>query len=204
MHAVGDHQRLVTHPTPLPDPLHLGVQPQIRIGALQGPLTEHPDLLVQPTAQPRHLILAQLVQAHLLHQPVDLAGGHPVDIRLLDHRDQRLLGAPTRLKKRREVAALAQPGDGQLDAADPGVPLAGPVAVAVGHPVGRALTQLGPDLSADVGLHELGGHPGHRLAQHVSVLARQQLVGKLGSGHPGPLGHRGVSLRRSAGTDRRS
>jgi hypothetical protein len=27
----------------------------------------------------------------------------------------------------------------------------------VGHPVGRALTQLGPDLSADVGLHELGG-----------------------------------------------
>jgi hypothetical protein len=36
------------------------------------------------------------------------------------------------------------------------------------------------------------------------VLVLEELVGKLGSGHPGPLGHRGVSLRRSAGTDRRS
>jgi hypothetical protein len=34
VHAVGDHQRLVAHPTRLADPLHLGVQPQVGIGAL--------------------------------------------------------------------------------------------------------------------------------------------------------------------------
>jgi hypothetical protein len=144
------------------------------------------------------------MQAELRHQPVDLAGRHAVDIGLLDDRDQRLLGPPARLQKRREVAALAQLGDGQLDRADPGVPLARPVAVAVGGPLQAALAELGADLGTDVGLHQLVGHPGHRLAQHVGVLIAQQLVGELGSGHPGPLGHRGVSLRRSAGTDRRS
>jgi hypothetical protein len=50
--AVRDHQRLVPDPTRLTHALDLGVQPQIRVGALQGPLPEHPDLLVQATAQP--------------------------------------------------------------------------------------------------------------------------------------------------------
>jgi hypothetical protein len=49
-HAVGDHQGLVADPARLPDPLHLGVQPQIRIGTGQGPLPEHADLLVQAAA----------------------------------------------------------------------------------------------------------------------------------------------------------
>jgi hypothetical protein len=81
-YAVGDHQRLVAHPTPLADPLHLGVHPQIRVGALQGPPAEDPDLLVQAAAQPGDLVLAQVVQAQLLHQPVDLAGGDAVDVGL--------------------------------------------------------------------------------------------------------------------------
>jgi hypothetical protein len=63
VHAVGDHQRLVAHPTPLADPLDLGVHPQIRVGALQRSLPEDSDLLVQATAQPRYLVLAQMVQA---------------------------------------------------------------------------------------------------------------------------------------------
>jgi hypothetical protein len=50
MHAVGDHQGLVADPARLPDPFHLGVQPQIRIGTGQGPLPEHADLLVQAAA----------------------------------------------------------------------------------------------------------------------------------------------------------
>ena len=194
MDAVGDHQRLVAHPARLAHPFHLGVQPQIRVSALQGPLAEDPDLLIEAAAQPHHLVLAQVVQAHLLDQPVDLAGGDPVDIGLLHHRDQRLLGAPARLQKRREVAAVAQLGDGQLDAADPSVPVAGPVAVAVGGPLQAALAQLRANPGADLGVHQLGSHPGHRLAQHIGVLTGQQLVGKLGSGHPGPFGHRGVSF----------
>ena len=68
----------------------------------------------------------------------------------------------------------------------------GPVAVALGDPVWGALAKLGADLGGDLGLHQLGDHPGHALAQHISVLARQQLVGNLRGGHPGPLGHRGA------------
>jgi hypothetical protein len=181
-------------PTPLTHPLDLGVQPQIWVATLQRPLPEDPDLLVQATAQPRHLVLAQVAQAHLLHQPVDLAGGNPVDICLLDDRDQRLLSTPARLQEAGKVAALAQLGDGQLDRADPGVPVAGPIAIAVGDSLQAALTQLGADLCADLGLHQLLSHPGHALQQHIGVLLAHELVGQLGSGHPGPLGHRGVSF----------
>ena len=113
VHRVGDHQRLVAHPTALADPLDLGVHPQVGVGPLQGPLPEDADLLVQAAAQPGDLVLTQLVQARLLHQPVDLAGGDPVDIGLLDDGDQGLLGAAARLQKRREVAARAELGDGQ-------------------------------------------------------------------------------------------
>jgi len=151
-------------------------------------------LFVQATAQPGDLVLAHVVQAELFDQPVDLAGGDPVDIGLLHHRDQGLLSPPARLQEAREVAALAQLGDGQFDLADPGVPSPWAISVAVGEAVRGALTELGADPCGDVALHELSGHPGHRLAEHVSVLVGQQLVGKLGSSHPGPLGHRGASF----------
>jgi hypothetical protein len=94
VHAVGDHQRLVAHPTRLAHALDLGVQPQLRVGTLQGPLPEHLDLLVQAAAQPGDLVLGHALQAELGDQPVDLAGGDAVDIGLLHDRDQRLLGAP--------------------------------------------------------------------------------------------------------------
>src|SRR5215211_850444 len=42
-------------------------------------------------------------------------------MRLLNQREQLLLGAPARLKDAREVAALADLGDLQLDLARPGV-----------------------------------------------------------------------------------
>jgi hypothetical protein len=62
----------------------------------------------------------------------------------------------------------------------------------LGGPIRRPLAVLGADLAADLGVHEFGDHPGHRLADHVGVLAGKQLVGKLGSGHPWALGHRGA------------
>jgi hypothetical protein len=42
-------------------------------------------------------------------------------------------------------------------------------------------TQVGAELGGDIGLHELGGHRSHRLAQYVTVSVDQQLVGRLGS-----------------------
>jgi hypothetical protein len=61
------------------------------------------------------LVLAHSLQPQLGDQPVDFAGRHPVDVGLLDDRDQGLLGAPARLQKRGEVAALAQLGHGHYD-----------------------------------------------------------------------------------------
>ena len=171
MHAVGDHQGLVADPARLPDPLHLGVQPQIRIGAGQWPLTEHADLLVQAAAQPGDLVLAHAVQPQLLDQPVDLAGRHPVDIGLLDDRDQGLFSPPARLQEAREVAARCAAWGWPARAPRPGCP-SGEVGnrCAGSAAVGGALTQLGADQRAHLGLHQLGDQPGHALAQHISVL----------------------------------
>ena len=47
VHAVGDHQRLLAHAAGLAHPLDLGVQPEVRVAALERPLAERRDLLVQ-------------------------------------------------------------------------------------------------------------------------------------------------------------
>jgi hypothetical protein len=73
----------------------------------------------------------------------------------------------------------------------------------VGHPVRGALAELGADPAGDLGLHQLVCHPRHTVAQHISVLIGEELVGKLGSGHPVAFGHRGVSFV-DPWTDRRS
>jgi hypothetical protein len=78
------------------------------------------------------------------------------------------------------------------------------VAVALGlAAVGGAFTQLGAGQLADLGVHQLGDQPSHTVAQDIGVLACEQLVDQVGSGHPGPLGHRGVSFV-DPWTDRRS
>ena len=57
-----------------------------------------------------------------LHQIVDRAGRDALDIGFLDHCRQRLLGHPARFEKAGEVAALAQPGNVQLNLASSGLP----------------------------------------------------------------------------------
>jgi hypothetical protein len=56
---------------------------------------------------------------HRLDQLVDRARRDAQDIGVLDNGGQRLLGHPTRLKKVRKIAALAQFGDAQFDRSDP-------------------------------------------------------------------------------------
>ena len=110
VNPVGDHQSAVLDPAAGPDLLHLGVQPQLGVGDLQGSLAEGHHLLIQALAEPRHLVLADPGEAQGLDQPVDLAGGDPVDIILLDDGDQGLLAAPPRLQEAGKVAALPQLG----------------------------------------------------------------------------------------------
>jgi hypothetical protein len=97
-------------PARLPDPLRLGVQPQLRVGARKGSLAEYGDRFVQAAAQPADGVLAHRLQPQLLDQPVDLAGRDAVDPGLLHDRDQRLLGPPARLQNARELRPGPQLG----------------------------------------------------------------------------------------------
>src|SRR5690348_2133335 len=112
----------------------------------------HP--LINLFAQLGDLRLADAGQSHRLHQIVDPPGRYAADPGLLDHRDQRLLRALARFQKRREVAALPQFRDAQLQRAEPGIEGTVAVAVAPRGPLAAALVTPGPDQPLDVGLHE--------------------------------------------------
>jgi hypothetical protein len=89
--------------------LHIGgVNPQIRPVTLDRPLQERVDALVDLLTQPRHLAFGDAAHAHGLHEIVDRAGRNALDIGLLDHGGERLLGHPARLQKAGEIRALAQ------------------------------------------------------------------------------------------------
>ena len=85
-----------------------------------------------------------------LHQVVDRAGRHALDVGLLDHRSQRLLGHPPRLQEAREVAPLPQLRDLQLDRAGPRLPGPVAVAVAVGDTIRRAFAVSGAGQALDL------------------------------------------------------
>jgi len=79
----------------------------------------------------------------------------------------------------------------QLDRADPGVPVAGPVAVAVGHPpVWGPLAVLGTDLGGHLDLHQRLGQGADPFPQEVHVgavgLAQQLVQFHLGHDHRAP------------------
>src|SRR5204863_2508499 len=121
---------------------------------------------------------------------VDAARRDPADIGLLDHPEQRLLGAPARLQDAREVAALADLGDLQLDLPRPRGPPPGAVPVAVRRAVLRpALAVLGPDQLGDLELHQLRRDGLDRLADHIGVLIEQHLPDDLLDRHPVGTGH---------------
>ena len=63
VHAVGDDERLCAHAARFSDALHLGVQPKVRVGALQGALAEAAHLLVEGGAEAAHGAAADAGQA---------------------------------------------------------------------------------------------------------------------------------------------
>jgi hypothetical protein len=71
------------------------------------------------------------VDAQGSDQVVDLAGGDPMHEGLHDHRPQGPVDAPPGFEERREEAAVAELGDGQLHVAGLGRQQPGPAAVAV-------------------------------------------------------------------------
>src|SRR3954451_10337776 len=134
---------LVDHAAAVAPLLDLGVEEQIRVGALQRARAERLDVLVEQRADPAHLAAAD-TQAQALDQLVDAARRHAAHVSLLDHRQQRLLRAPARLQERREVAAPPQLGDLQPDRPRPRLPLTRSIPIAMRHPILRtALAELG-------------------------------------------------------------
>ena len=104
-----------------------------------------------------------------LDQVVDRAGRDALDVGLLDHRRQRLLGHAARLEEAGEVAALAQLGDAQLDRAGARLPVAVAIAVALDQPLRALLAEAGAGQAAHLQLHQpLGGKADH-LAQQIGV-----------------------------------
>jgi hypothetical protein len=130
-----------------------------------------------PTATITDLALGHAAHAERLDEIVDRARRDPLDVGLLDHGGQRLLGGAPGLEELGEVAALAQLGDLQLDAASPCLPGALAVAIAAIGPLGALLVVASAAAPLDVDLHEPLGHELHHLAQHVHI---GTLLGKFG------------------------
>ena len=97
-----------------------------------------------------------------------LPGRDALDVGLADHPDERLLGPPARLEERRQVAALAELGDIEVDRAGPGVPAPLPVPVAAVHPVLGPLAVAGVAEHVDIGVHQQLGCHLHHLAKQVA------------------------------------
>ena len=145
VHAVGDDQALPDDAAAVPDLLDLRIEEQVGVAALERPLSERLDLLVEAGADARDLALGD-AQPERLDDLVDLARRDTGDVGLLDHRHQRLLGTLARLQEAREVAALADLRDLQLDLARPGVPAPRPIPVAMRRTILRAtVAELCPD-----------------------------------------------------------
>src|SRR3954451_15423190 len=196
VHGAGDDDALAHNAPAVADLLDLGVDEQVRVAALQRALAEGPDLLVEQGGDPADLGLGD-AQPEALNELIDPPRRDAAHVRLLDHRDQRLLAALARLQERREVAALADLRDLQLDLTRARVPAPRPIAVAMRRTVLGALAMGGTDQLRDLGLHDLlGDHP-HRLADHVTVLLAQHLPDDLLDRHPLGTGHRRPSFRRT-------
>jgi hypothetical protein len=188
----GDQDRGRADPPALTHPHAQRVDPQQRVGAgVQRPVAPGVDQLIQLGADPRDLRLGDLLDAHRPGDLIDPPGRHALHVAGHDHTGQRPLGPPAWLQDRGEEAAGAQLGNRQLDRADPGVPVARPIAVALGHPpLGRPLAALGADLGGDLDFHQRLGKGADPFAQEVHVgavgLAQQLIQLHLGHDHRAP------------------
>jgi hypothetical protein len=135
--------------------LHVGrVDPKIRPLTLDGTVEERTHPLVDLLAEPRDLALRHARAAHGLHEVIDRAGRDTLDVGLLDHSGERLLGHPARLQEAGEVRALAQLRDAQFDRAGPRLPVSVTVAVALDQSLGALLAVGRAGQAAHLQLHQ--------------------------------------------------
>jgi len=83
-----------------------------------------------------------------------------MNVGLLDHGRKRLLGRAARLEESREIGALAQLGDGEVDPPGPRVPGALAMTVAVVEPLGAAHARRRAGQGFDLQRHQELGRKG--------------------------------------------
>src|SRR5215213_8709584 len=93
----------------------------------------------------------------------------PMYVSLLDDRGQGLLRGATRLQESREVRALAQLRDRELDPTDPCLPATLPVAVPVIGPIRAPHPSRSPGEPVDLGLHQPLARISQQLANQVRI-----------------------------------
>src|SRR6185295_17908725 len=91
----------------LPDFDECGVELAVRVAAIESARPKSVHFRVQRLAHPADLALGDPGHAERLDQVIDAACADTVDVRLLNHRDQRPFSAPPRLEQRRVVATIA-------------------------------------------------------------------------------------------------
>jgi hypothetical protein len=143
--------------------------------------------LIDLGTEARYLALADALHAERLDQVIHRASRDPLDVGLLDHRRQRLLGQAARLEEAGEVAAFAQLWDAQLDRSCPCMPVAVAIAVALIDPTVIALAVPGAAEGIALQRHQAFGSKADHLAQEARVRA---LLQKLAKGDL-VVGHRG-------------
>lgn len=191
VHPDGDQDRHVHRAPPVPAAQGHGVEPDVRVrSAVERPFPEARDRRIQALRQLRHLRFREPRDPQRLHQVLDFPRRHAEHIALGHHGDESALGSPARLEQpAREVRALTQLRDRQVNRPEPRVPGPRPVPVARIHPLWRSLAVAGAAQPFDVHGHELGHRVRQDLAQHIGRCRLQQLVQRLNSRHP-LLGHR--------------
>ena len=160
--------------------LHVGgVEPDIGPIAFERPVQEGLHLVVDLAAQPADLALGDAGHAHRSHQIVDRARRDALDVSFLHHGGECLLRHAARLQKAREVAALAEFRDAQLDRTGTRFPHPIAVAVALIDPIGITRTMRGAGQVLDLQLHQaLRGKADH-LAQQIGIGALLQESAKV-------------------------
>ena len=178
VHGHGDYHR---HRPDLPALTLLevgGIQPEIGPVADEQAFEKGIHPVVDVLAQLAHRALADPGQPHGLHQVIDTPGGHAADPGLLDDGHQGLLRGLAGLQERREVAALPQLGDPQLQGPQARVQRPVTVAVAIRRPLGRALVPPGADQPLHVRLHQQLHHGLRHAAQEVAISGFRQQLGQ--------------------------
>src|ERR1051326_2440169 len=151
-------------------------------------------LRVQCLAQPADLALRDAAHAKRLDQVVHAPRANAVDIRLLDHGNQRPLTAAAWLQHCRVIATVANTRDPQFDASNARVPAPIAIPVTLAAPSRRALVLIRTDMLGDFHFHQLLRHQPDTLAQKVDVVLEFGLAQQLDKSHPQILGHRLVPL----------